>query len=506
MTQIRSFQYVLMGLAIGSIISVSGLAEEPAPRSVAIETVPGRLLFSPGSVLVKPGELLRLTVKNNGPVVCNFVICGEGESNWKQVADLVIDLGTSMLARTFNPGPPLVTHGTGLIRPGEEATLDWRAPQQEGVYPFLSSVPGHAPLMHGEFLVMSKPVGISNLHYRYFEGKWDGVPDVSELKPITSGDLPGNLLDFDAIPGLRAHLDGRKPGMQSALEISANVQVPLKSDYTFALASDVPAKLVISHAEVVTHDGTRDVTRFGKVELGAPEPTTELPWMQLLLVSDGELKTPGLKWRGAAGSANLSVAKPCVITPDEIPFAATLPMPDASALALAVALPNDVNYCFDPDTLSVRYAWAGGFIDARPTENDGSGRVNGNALPLGEIIPLGAEASFPLRIGRLAEDAPEVRYLGHSTAKGETPSLMFQVGDYTVAQTVSISVPEHTVTYAFQIDPAPAPGVQIVFSANPNEVGVSTPHGYARNGIAVLTQPEKDAPVSVQLRPNRVER
>ncbi|MDA0814521.1 MAG: hypothetical protein O3C21_19270 [Verrucomicrobia bacterium] len=497
---------ILMVSAIWSMGFNAGWAEEPTPRSVTIETVPGRLLFSPDSVLVKPGEMLRLTVKNHGPVVCNFVICGEGAGNWTQVADLVIDLGASMLARNFDPGPPLVTHGTGLIRPGEEVTLDWRAPQQEGVYPFLSSVPGHVPLMHGEFLVTSKSVGISNLHYRYFEGKWDGVPDVSDLKPIASGVLPGNLIDFDAIPGLKAHLDGRKPGMQSALEIGANVHVPLKSDYTFALASDVPAKLVISHTEVVTHDGTRDVTRFGKVELGAPEPTTELPWMQLLLISNGELKTPGLKWRGAAGSANLSVAKPHVITPDEIPFAATLPMPDASALALAVALQNDLNYCFDPDTLAVRYAWAGGYVDARPVENDGSGRWNGNALPLGEIIPLGAESTFPLRIGRLAEDAPEVRYLGHSTAPGEPLSLMFQVGDYAVSQKVSISGPEHTVTYTFHIEPAPAPGVQIVFSANPDEVEVSTPHGFARNGIAVLTQPEKDAPVVVQLRPSRAER
>ena len=505
MTHSCSFRSFLMGLSIWSILSVTVWAEDPASRSVLIETIPGRLLFSPRSILVEPGELLHLTVKNNGPVVCNFVTCGEGEDNWKQVADLVIDLGPSMLARNFNPGPPLVTNATDLISPGEEAALAWRAPKQAGVYPFLSSIPGHTPLMRGEFVVTSNPVGISNLRYRYYEGEWEDAPDLTALKPVSSGDLKGELIDFDVIPGLRAHLDARKPGTKSAIEISASVHVPLKSDYTFALASDSPAKLIISHAEVVTHDGTQGVTRFGTADLGAPEPTHELPWMQLLVFNDGDLHTPGLKWQGAAGSANLSTAKQHVIAPEMKPYTATFPMPGASELALAVALPDDVNYCFDPDTLSVCYVWNGGFIDARPAANDGSGRVNGNVLPLGTPVSLGSESSFPLRIGGLGDDPPEVRYLGHSILDGKTLSLMFQVGGYTVAQNVSISPgAAPVVTYSFQIDPAPAPGVPIVFSANPKEVELSTKHGFAEGGVALLTRPEKDAPVVVELRPVRL--
>lgn len=486
---------------------VSSQEKETDSRELTIETVPGRLMFSPRFIQVKPGESLRLTVKNNGSVTHNLVICSEGVDNWKEVSNLVIDLGETMLSRNFDPGPPLVTHGTALILPGEEATLDWRAPQAEGVYSFLSSVPGHAPLMRGELQVSTASPGLTNLHYHYYQGKWSDDPDFTKIKARASGALDGPAIDFSAIPELESHMNSRKPGEQSAIVVTADIDAKLRGDYTFALASSSPASLSISDAIVVTHDGKSGATRFGKMELVSPEPTTELAHMKLEVISDKALITPRLWWRGPGGRIDLSVAGKFAIASEDLPHAITVPMQGASPLALAVALPGDANYCFDPETLSVRYAWTGGLVDARPVNDDGSGRIGGNVMPLGNPVSLGADSGFPLRIGGLAEDAPKVTYLGHTDGSETEPlALLFQVGDYTVTQKVAIVRTDDTpesiaVTYAFNIEPAPAAGVAIVFSADPDEVNVTTTDGFARNGVAVLRLQRDTSEVTVELRP-----
>ncbi|MGK0184318.1 MAG: putative cupredoxin-like copper-binding protein [Verrucomicrobiales bacterium] len=497
---------LLMAAVCGQDVQVQPV-KLVTPRDVTIETVPGRLMFSPRSVQVQPGELLRLKVKNTGSVIHNFVICSEGVDNWKEVANLVIDLGDSMLARNFDPGPPLVTHSTALVRPGEEVTLNWKAPMAEGVYAFLSSVPGHVPLMRGEFQVSSTPVGLTDIRYYYYQGKWGSEPDFEKTEALAGGPLDGSILDFDAIPELGTLSGGRKSGEKAAVVITADITVKLPGDYTFSLTSAAPALLSISDGEVVMNEGKSTVTRFGAIELGSPEPTDELPHLRLQVISDAELATPRLSLNGPSGHHRLSAPGAFVIAPEVPPFTVTVPMPEASALALAVALPGDTNYCFDPESLSVRYAWLGGFIDARPVDDDGSGRPGGNVSLLGEMIPLGADGAFPLRIGSLAEDPPEVRYLGHTVGDGtaeELPALMFQVGDYSIAQKVSVSSEEKgspVITYTFAIDPLPAAGVPIVFSADPDSVTLTTENGFARNGIAVLTSAPNESEVAVELRP-----
>ena len=102
--------------------------EAQTVREVEITVVPGRLMFSPRTVMAQPGERLRFKVRNTGELVHNFVICCEGGGRWKDVAEVVIDRGELALAQGFDLGPPLVTHAMGLLRPGEEAVLLWRAP------------------------------------------------------------------------------------------------------------------------------------------------------------------------------------------------------------------------------------------------------------------------------------------------------------------------------------------------------------------------------------------
>ena len=481
--------------------------QTPTVREVEITTVPGRLMFSPRTITVLPGERLRLKVKNAGALTHNFVICSEGESNWKEVANFVIDLGESAKARAFNPGPPLVTHGTPLLAPGEEAILDWTAPKRTGAYPFLSSVPGHAPLMRGEIFVSPERGGLSDIRYHYYEGQWEKIPDFSKLKSIESGKLEGSQIDFGAIGILHERQRERKPGVMAGVVITADAQLLLMGSYHFALRSHSNSMLSLSDVITVSGDGV------AKTRLKTAESVDDGSYgLVLEVIGEGKLETPGAAWHGPAGTEILSVGdlgnlaswSDYVLTPgEEEPLAVTVPMPDASALALAVAIPYEINYCFDPETHNVRYAWSGGFLDARPTDAAATGRPGGNCKPLGKVLPLGAGSEFPLRIGNLAEPAPEVTYLGHTSGNAEEdPELMFRVGKYTVAQQVSLhgETDEHPeIAYTFRIDPAPDPGVPIVFSADPAHVNVTAPAGFARDGVAVWTFPANEQSVTVRL-------
>ena len=57
-------------------------------------------------------------------------------------------------ARRFVPDSDKVLHGSGLVKPGEAATLSFVAPQTVGDYPFLCTVPGHWVRMNGTLHVV----------------------------------------------------------------------------------------------------------------------------------------------------------------------------------------------------------------------------------------------------------------------------------------------------------------------------------------------------------------
>jgi len=486
-------------------------SEEPAVREVEITVVPGRLMFTPRVLTAPPGERLRFKVKNTGELTHNFVICDQPDS-WRMVAEIAIDLGAAGAAQNFNPGPPLVTCATPLIQPGEQAVLDWVAPTGGGVYSFLSTVPGHASLMRGEVAVL-QPDSLSNLKFEYYEGEWKNIEEFKAgkpEKPVESGELAGSRIDLDVIGPLRDRLEARKKGKVSAgIILTANVRLPVAGTYDFALSSGrVPCHLKIVDAATIEHDGSENRTRFSN---GIESLDDGIYDLVLELVVDGNVATPGIAWRGPAGAVSLSVGKVdgylkqddfVIRGDDEEPFVVTVPMPDASAVSLAVALPYGAHYCFDPDTLCVRYAWDGEFLDATPRPDDGSGRIGGNCKPLGKIVSLGGGANFPLRIGDLADDDPEVRYLGHTDGNAtHEPELVFEVGNHTVFQRVSLSKRDPDdgllVNYTFRIDPPPAPDVPVLFYADPKEVEVAVAQGFARNGVAMFYLSEGTDEISV---------
>ena len=90
------------------------------------------------------------------------------------------------------------------------------------------------------------------------------------------------------------------------------------------------------------------------------------------------------------------------------PYLYRIFMEDASPAAIAVSLPLDLSYCWDPETCSLLYAWSGGFIDNTELWR---GHRNANAKILGSVF-YREKKMYPLRIGN-PEKLPIVSYKGY---------------------------------------------------------------------------------------------
>lgn len=103
---------------------------------------------------VEPGQMVRLTLEHVGnlPVDSmghNVVIIEQGEDYMEFTADA--NEAGGALENDYLPASvrDRVIAYTDMIGGGETATVEFRAPEESGEYPFLCTFPGHAAQMNG---------------------------------------------------------------------------------------------------------------------------------------------------------------------------------------------------------------------------------------------------------------------------------------------------------------------------------------------------------------------
>ena len=98
--------------------------------------------------------------------------------------------------------------------------------------------------------------GVANLNYTYYEGAWEKLPDLQQLKPVATGLAAG----FDV------SLARRNNNM--AMKFDGFLKVPRDGEYRFHLTSDDGSKLWLDGKLVVSNDGIHPpTTTSGKVTL-----------------------------------------------------------------------------------------------------------------------------------------------------------------------------------------------------------------------------------------------
>jgi azurin len=430
---------ILSSLLTLALFSQSVLA---APE-VKVKIGVAQLHYDKTSFNAEPGAKVTITFENNDELAHNLVVCRGGEDAWKTLADAALKLGEAGEAKGWLPESELIISATRMLKPREKQTITFVAPDKDGIYPYVCTFPGHALVMRGQMFVTKFPRGLGDLRYRYYEGSWSKLPDFSKLKPAAVGKIEDNKITITP----------RKRDDAFGFVFEGDLIAPLEGEYLFSTGSDDGSRLLIDGKVVVDNDGSHPPQQIsGKVRLTQGSHRLEVQYFE---AGGGEELAvawagPGFKMEPLSAGGSLKFTDPTEFQPPVLDKAKVVRvlLPNASSRSMAVGLPGGVNFCFDAETCSVRYAWSGGFVDVSPERGNGSGRGGGVCRPLGTIWKVGDSGKSPLSLG--ANDTTP-RFDGYRI-DGQTIEFNFRVDGLPIRQRISAAPDGNGLVYRFTAD------------------------------------------------------
>ena len=425
---------------------------------IELTTVPMQMRYDNTVFQVRPGSRVRLTLRNSDEMHHNLIVCKPGKLTWLDVAKAAWALGPDGPKMGFVPDSDLVVAATRQVPLGQQDTIDFAVPDVEGSYPFVCTLPGHAFLMRGEIIVSNSRHAIEDIHYSYYEGDWQKLPDFDVLKPKRSGE--------SKVISIR----NRDRNDRFGFLFEANLQTAVDGEYTFFITSDDGSRITIDGKTVVDNDGLHGEGEpvSGKVQLTKGSHKLRVAMFEF---SGGEAlhaawSGPGLKVQPiteGTPASRFQQVQQFALEVGDTARVVRVNMPDATSRAIAVGLPGEANYCFDAQTCEVKNGWTGAFLDVGPDRGFGRGRGGAVCKVLGKRFNVGANG-FPFRLGDL-DTPPEVRFMGYRR-KPEGPVFMYRAGSAIIRQSVTAAVTATGLTYTFQIDDSVQQGVRFQLKAD----------------------------------------
>ncbi|MEM0895974.1 MAG: PA14 domain-containing protein [Verrucomicrobiota bacterium] len=482
-----------------TFIGADLLAAAPKSKSVRIKMQRGLMRYRVESFFVRPGENVRLILDNNDEIQHNLVLCAKGADNWKPVAAAALTIGESAFERGFVPESPLVLHATKLVDPHDIDEIEFTAPMEEGIYPYVCTFPGHAQLMRGEMVVASSLPRMTDLRYDYFEGEWESLDDFAKAKPVASGKMEGN----------RIGLEPREQDDHFGFIFTAQLQAPVDGDYQFHLASDDGSQILVNGKPVLTIEGARAGGTMAKESVALKAGSHELTVRYFEKKGGEELRVawtgPGFKESALTDprfiDANVRLADMILVPSGEI-MVVRCNLPDAPARSIAVGTPLGIHYCFDAVSCRVLYLWGGEFLDIGPERGDGKGRGGQVCKVLGEPLRINAGDAFPLAFTDPAMRNATPKFLGYRRAARST-IFVYDIGGVKVEQSVTVSLGERAalgMTYKF--DGKVQGPVNVAFDEEAVEVAAISFGGGGHGAEGGLTWTDVSAGISLILYPH----
>src|SRR5690606_1026432 len=115
-----------------------------------IAVLPG-LQFSIARFSVKPRERIKLILNNTDDMDHNFLIVRPGSR--ERVVSAANNLGAAGPEANFIPNTADVLWAIPVTAPHEAKSIVFNAPEQEGIYPYVCTYPGHGAIMFGAMYV-----------------------------------------------------------------------------------------------------------------------------------------------------------------------------------------------------------------------------------------------------------------------------------------------------------------------------------------------------------------
>jgi Domain of Unknown Function (DUF1080)/PA14 domain len=240
-----------------------------------------------------------------------------------------------------------------------------------------------------------KPIdaALSNISYRYWNGRKEHDNDYKNTKPDKTGNLPA--LNFDFSTGSDTF----------GLQYSGKITVPENAKYYFTLAANGGSVLNIDGKNVITnHRAWRWEAKSGEVELTAGTHDFEIfyhrhdTWAPTALGLSVESASMGKLFLNDPITFPMGDAtSPILVRVGNEPkiLRAFLDYKNDRKLrrthTVGVGDPTGVHYVFDNKLGVVSCIWRGDFVDATPMWHD---RGDGSFRPLGDVLFLSNTPQF----------------------------------------------------------------------------------------------------------------
>ena len=146
------FQKVCILLTAVALVSLQCNDRKQGTFTVAMKALNG-LKYDKVQFKVKPGSEIILTLTNVSDMPHNLVITKPGERD--TVVKAALQLAQAGPESNYVPKISAVLWSIPVISPGQSGSVRFTAPQQEGLYPYVCTYPGHGLVMFGEMHVMN---------------------------------------------------------------------------------------------------------------------------------------------------------------------------------------------------------------------------------------------------------------------------------------------------------------------------------------------------------------
>jgi azurin len=447
-----------VALSFFSSFACAEISIVKADRTVDISTLVAQMKYDRVSFSAKPGEIIRITLKNPDDLPHNLVVCKPAKGNkndkGKEVADAVIALGIDGVLQNWIPEkhPRLLAH-TGMVNPQKEGSITFIVPKKEGPYPYVCTFPGHAQMMNGVMIVTKNASPVSDLTYKFYHGSWDKLPEWHKLKPRKTGPVHDGFFSIDP--------KDRNDNIGFLFE--GMIEVPKDGNYEFFLTSDDGSELHVDGKRVVLNDGVHGMVRKqGEIKLKKG----------LVEIRAGYFEKDGgeelyIGWKGPGFNEQpLTKGKPKGKT--KTPPAPILiePQPGEAVIyrnfidragprAIGVGYAEGLNLAFDANVMRLAIIWRGQFMNG---QRHWTGRGQGFQPPAGDdafYFPNGApfaklesvSSSWPPDETR----ASAIRFGGYRFDDKQRPSFMYYMGKAKVTDYSKPSGTESTLALVREI-------------------------------------------------------
>jgi putative membrane-bound dehydrogenase-like protein len=134
----------------------------PAPQApdvtLRLGVLRGQLKFDLGELTVAAGQLVEIVFFNSDEMQHNFLLGTPGSLDQIGTAADQLAQSPNAIAQQYVPDIQQVLFSTKLVDPGQTVTFQFKAPTEQGQYPYVCTFPGHWRLMNGVLRVVG-PAG-----------------------------------------------------------------------------------------------------------------------------------------------------------------------------------------------------------------------------------------------------------------------------------------------------------------------------------------------------------